>query len=289
MHEIYLAHIKAFAYSNLELRQLARQHPVQRTKLSFFCYQDLLTKPQQGGFCFQTASLLHDVLSQLGYNVSFCAARIILGIPPNSPDVLALPPTHLVLMVKLDDRSYLLDPGLGSSAPLSPILIPETESLINDNRFYFDKAENVFVLQRATRQNGWFNLMQTDLKPLSQKEVSLNLFKLQLHPTPIGIRDAKTLVGKITENGRKSLLWELQSDIFKYICQEENTRTETVLTVEQAQQMLVTEFNIQHVTLNELKLHCSATVLPLPQKNWTINFPIDNNEREELARNFSCS
>ncbi|WP_454782156.1 arylamine N-acetyltransferase family protein [Legionella sp. WA2022007384] len=285
LSSIYLAHIKTFPYSNIELRKISKQHLLQRNSLSFFGYKNLLSE-EHGGYCFQIAALLSDALSQLGYEVSFCAARVLLGATPNDPELLKLPPTHLVLTVPIGDQKFLLDPGLGSSAPRFPIPITETnESIVqNEDEIKFYPIGNVHVLEKKTRQ-GWFRLMQTDLAPISEQQVAMNLLKLQRHPTPIGIRDSKTVIGIITEHGRKSLIWDAQSKQLKYSANEGTEYTQKTLTsFLEGSQILATEFDIQHISAKTLETYCTENV-PLPIKPWTINFPLDQFELKEMEKN----
>ncbi|KTD05238.1 arylamine N-acetyltransferase family protein [Fluoribacter gormanii] len=285
LNSIYLAHVKTFPYSNFELRKISKQHLLQRNSLSFFCYKNLLSE-EPGGYCFQIAALLFDALSQLGYDVTFCAARVLLGATPNDHELLKLPPTHLVLTVQIDDQKFLLDPGLGSSAPRFPVPITGTNESIsqNEDEYKFYSIDNVHVLEKKTRL-GWFRLMQTDLVPISEKQAAMNLLKLGRHPAPIGIRDSKTVIGIITEHGRKSLIWDAQSKQLKYSANESTEYTQkTITSFAEGHQILATEFDIKHVSVEALEAYCTGSV-PLPIKPWTINFPLDHFELNEMEKN----
>ncbi|CAM3133834.1 putative N-hydroxyarylamine O-acetyltransferase [Legionella steigerwaltii] len=283
---IYFAHVKTFPYTNFELRKISRQHPIQRNSLSFFSYKNLLTA-EHGGYCMQTAGLLFDALSQLGYTVSFCAARVLLGANVNAPEVLQLPPTHLIVTVQIDDQKFLLDPGLGSSAPRFPILITGKDESIaqNEDEFKFYSIDDTYVLEKKTRQ-GWLRLMQTDLCPISQEKAAMNLLKLERHPALITIRDSKTVIGIITEHGRKSLVWDVQSKQLKFSKNEGDEYTQKIVTgFEEGYQMLVNEFGIDHISAETLETYCIETVLPQPIEPWTIDFPLDQLELEKMEKN----
>lgn len=286
LNAIYFAHVQTFPYSNFELRKISRQHPVYRDSLSFFSYKNLLTA-DHGGYCFQTAALLLDALSQLGYAVSFCAARVLMGAIVNSPEILQLPLTHLILTVQIDEQKFLLDPGLGSSAPRFPIRITGKDESIsqNEDEFKFHSIDNVYVLEKKTRQ-GWLRLMQTNLCPINQEKAAMNLLKLERYPLAIGIRDSKTVIGIITEHGRKSLAWDAQSKQLKFSKSEGNDSIQKIVTdFEEAHQLLVDEFHIEHISTEDLEEYCTETALPHPIKPWTINFPIDKLEQIEMEKN----
>ncbi|WED42695.1 arylamine N-acetyltransferase [Legionella cardiaca] len=288
LKDIYFAHVKTFPYSNTALRSIARQHPIQRPKLSFFSYKNLLSS-EPDGYCFQTAALLNDALEQLGYETVFCAARVLVGAPINSPAIMTLPATHLVLVVTIDEQKFLLDPGMGSSAPRFPILITGKSDSItqNEDEYKFYPTDGVHVLERKTSQ-GWLRLMQTDLEPISEKTAQFNLLKLQLHPDPIPIRDTKTVFGVITPNGRKTLIWDVQSNQLKFSKQDgAESIYKTLTSFEEGVQILAEEFDIPNMSAETLKIHCSQTVLPKPQKPWTVNFPLDEAELSKMAENLT--
>lgn len=283
LNDIYFAHVKTFPYSNLELRQISQYHPVQRTPISFFNYHSLLSDDRHGGFCFQTAALLADALSQIGYNVNLCAAHAILGLEVNAPEILAFPRTHLILDVHLDEKRFLLDPGLGSSSPRYPVPITETEEpmLQDGDEFRVCRIDNMYVLDKKTRQ-GWFHQTQSDLVPISSDTAAFNMLKLQFHPVPLNIRDNKTVVGVITEQGRKSLFWDAQSNLLKFSKQENGQYSQTVINdFEEGRRLLELEFDIHHISADDLASYCTKTVLPTPKVAWTVDFPLDRADLEE--------
>ncbi|STY31081.1 putative N-hydroxyarylamine O-acetyltransferase [Legionella wadsworthii] len=283
---IYAAHVQTIPYSNSELREISKQHLIQRSPLSFFSYPKLLSS-ETGGYCFQTAALLFDALTQLGYSVSLCTARVLLGAMPNAPEILRLPPTHLVLIVEITDRKILLDPGLGSSAPRFPIIVTgENEAIIqNDEAFKFYLSEDVYVLEKQTRQ-GWFRLMQTDLVPISLEKAAMNLLKLERFPEKLPIRDTKTVFGIITQHGRKALIWDAQSNQLKYSANQGEKHTQKVVTFEEGHQILAQEFGIEHISAECLEVYCTE-LYPMPIKPWTIEFPLDAMEMKKLQENLN--
>lgn len=282
LQNLYVAHVLTFPYSNFKLREIAVLHPVQRPSLSFFSYEGLLSG-NQGGYCYQNTALLADALKQLGFEVAYCAAHILIGAQVNDKNVMAQPPTHVTLKVTVGSKEFLLDPGLGSSAPRFPILITGSDEVIQQQkeRFRFRLDEDVYVLETESRGT-WFTLLQTNLKPLSQKEVEFNLSKLGNYPLQLSIRDDKTVVGILTPAGRKTLFWNTRFTQLKYTSETE----EKIVSFEEASQLLKSEFGIKNVSAATLESYCKATVLPLPQKPWTIDFPIDE---KGLLKNLTCA
>ena len=290
LKSIYLAHVKTFPYSNFELRKISKQHLVQRQALSFFNY-DVLLSSEHGGYCYQSAALMVDALRQIGFTTEYCAARVLLGAAINEPEILAARPTHLMLTVTINDKQFLLDPGLGSSSPRFPILITGIdEPIVQDDdvyKFYKSDSHNVYVLEKKTSQ-GWLRLTQTDLAPISQQETEMNLLYLERHPQTLAIRDTKVLVGIITDSGRKFLLWDEKSGQLKFSKQDKDEHTQKILTsFTDGYEILKKEFGIVHISPEVLKAHCTVVALPKPIRAWTADFPLDKKREEENGRKFN--
>lgn len=285
LRQIYFAHVKTFPYSNFGLRELANQHPIQRN-LKFFSYNGLL-KTKEGGYCYQSAALMFDALSQLGFAPQFHEAYILLGAPVNDPAVRTLPATHVLLTVNIDDKKFFLDPGLGASAPRFPILISAEEDIVeqDSDTYKLSQVDNVYVLQKKTSQ-GWFRLMQTDLVPLSRNRIEMNLLKLEQYPGKISIRDSRTLVGIITEHGRKSLMWEEQLKQIKFTQQEGNQPSgSNIVTAEEAIDVLAEHFNIHNITQEQLRFYCSPSSTPCPKRRWSVDLPLNESKLKAMENN----
>ncbi|MGQ3888489.1 arylamine N-acetyltransferase family protein [Legionella sp. CNM-1927-20] len=288
LEEIYFAHLKAFPYENFELRSIAKQHLLKRNSLNFFSYGKLLSD-NRGGYCYQTAMLLYDALTQIGFSIKPCIARILNGAPVNAPQILQLPATHMFLVVCIENQEFLLDPGLGASAPRQPLLITHSEQIVTQypDQFKFYPIDDLYILERKI--NGeWMRLMQTDLQEASLKQLQCNLLKLERYPSILPIRDEKTLVGVITNEGRKSLIWDVSSNELKFSKQiGELYIKETLPNFESGQKKLVDEFNITYISVSALKDYCKETILPKPIRRWEINLPIEETEIESLEKNLS--
>jgi N-hydroxyarylamine O-acetyltransferase len=288
LEAIYFAHLKAFPYENFELRAIAKQHLLKRNALNFFSYDKLLTA-NRGGYCYQSAMLLYDALTQIGFTVKRCEARVLNGAPINDPAILKLPATHMCLVVAILEQEFLLDPGLGASAPRLPILVNDSQEIINQypDQLRLYKKDDLFVLEKKT--NEWKTLIQTTLKETDQKQLQYNLLKLERHPNILPIRDEKTLIGLITEDGRKSLLWNNDLKEFEYVIQRgELYKKEIISDYKEAYQKLVEEFKITYISAEALQQYCADLAPPQILRRWEINLPIEETELTSLEKNLSC-
>ncbi len=63
----------------------------------------------RGGFCYELNSFFHDILEEIGFDVTFLGATMMRDGRPGTPM------GHMVLKVELDRQSWLVDVGNGKS------------------------------------------------------------------------------------------------------------------------------------------------------------------------------
>lgn len=103
LHE---AHVRTFTFDNIDV--LLDQHP----GVDLAAVQAKFVGRGRGGYCFEHATLFAAALERLGYRVERRLGRV--GDPAMSAR------THCVVVVTLDGRRLLADPGFGISL-LRPI------------------------------------------------------------------------------------------------------------------------------------------------------------------------
>lgn len=96
-------------------------------------YDKIVTR-NRGGYCFELNALLHHMLCMMGFSVRSCFARFLRGekeIPFRR---------HRIVTVKLGDKEYLLDIGVGQVAPRLPLELCEGLIQTQNNEIYrFEK------------------------------------------------------------------------------------------------------------------------------------------------------
>ncbi|KAL4801088.1 hypothetical protein BDV19DRAFT_384104 [Aspergillus venezuelensis] len=119
------------------LTELQRRHlasiPWGNTALHYSTHHSISTHPTavfeklvvQGrdGYCTENTNLLYFVLRALGYTVYHTAARVSRAALPGNRDeeggYIAL--SHMVLIVRIGPRKYMVDIGFGRNTPTSPL------------------------------------------------------------------------------------------------------------------------------------------------------------------------
>ncbi|MCC6648715.1 MAG: arylamine N-acetyltransferase [Polyangiaceae bacterium] len=107
LHALALAHVQRVPFENLDVL-LGRGVSIDPDAVF-----DKLVRRRRGGYCFEQNTLLHRVLSSLGYDAELLSARVRLG---RGRDVTPAR-THVLNRVRLGGVSYLLDVGVGGLSP----------------------------------------------------------------------------------------------------------------------------------------------------------------------------
>ncbi|HAT1757185.1 TPA: arylamine N-acetyltransferase [Legionella pneumophila] len=146
---LYFAHVKTFPYHNFELRKIGQQHPLNRQSITLFDYKNLMNL-QTGGYCYQNARLLFNMLIELGFSTECCESYTILGHEVNDADIVAKPPTHMILLVTLGTQKFFLDPGMGAYSLRFPIPITDHTAEFKQqyDLFRSSKQQDFFVIEK---------------------------------------------------------------------------------------------------------------------------------------------
>ncbi len=291
LNEIFLAHVKTIPFQNFELLKISRQHPVSRESLLFETFPKIMTV-QNGGFCFQTSALLYTALKRLGFDAHCSLAKVLAGREVGSPEALDLPETHLIVVIKINQQRYLLDPGLVSSGKRSAFLITEEGEPVQEGSYQFKLSrhpnfQDLFVFQ-AFRNEKWFTVLQSRLSESTLVQCQEKLCHLERFPKPLRVRDSLIVVYIATNLGFKTFSWDAQQERLIYTIEENGVPQKMALeSFSEGCEVLSKEFGITHISEGTLKSYCSNLCLPRPKKAWTVDFPLDENELNQMSENLS--
>ncbi len=114
LHQLVAAHLTRVPFENVS-KLYNRKHHGLAGLPSLELYLEGIERYHFGGTCYANNFHFYSLLSALRYDVKLCAADM------TNPDV------HLVVMVNVDDREYLVDAGYGA-----PFLSPMPRDLATD-------------------------------------------------------------------------------------------------------------------------------------------------------------
>jgi len=155
------------------LEQLAALHPA---AIPFENLDSLLGRPvkldtkvlarkllteQRGGYCFEHALLLREVLLDLDFAVTPVGGRVIASKEPAEPF------SHMALLVDVAGSTYLVDVGFGRRTPTAPLRLRDgTEQDTPHGRYRLTEADGEWTLAIEEGAGTW-----TDLYAFTQREI----------------------------------------------------------------------------------------------------------------------
>lgn len=171
--ELLGAHVRTFSFDNLDI--LLGQHP----GVELAAVEEKFVGRGRGGYCFEHATLLGAVLTALGYDAVLHLGRV--------HDAGVAGRTHLVVVVALEGRRLLLDPGFGSS---SLVPVPLEDGAVVDGglhrhrvvRGVEGRAGDAWQLW-AERSSGWELMHSTDELPVRPVDVAMGHLWTSTSPT----------------------------------------------------------------------------------------------------------
>lgn len=282
---IYRGHIQQFPFHNFELAASSKVHSLHRKPLTFFKMAQFI-EGDNGGFCFQSSSILYSALKHADFEVFPAIAKVLNKFAPDSPEVKNIPATHLILIVTIDNTKYLVDPTLGMLGCFSPFLIPEQVGIYKQNNqdFKIEKLGDEYFLYR-NKEGDWCYHFVSSFLAADEKTISLQLTKLNLHPDVLGIRDLILLVGIATPTGGKTLLWDAKTNLFtfKIICSEKGISEISIENRLEAYLLIRDQFKVTTISFEAFeKLLCP--VKPTKLNNLFLDFPLGAYETKSLQK-----
>jgi N-hydroxyarylamine O-acetyltransferase len=117
LSELQRRHVCTIPFENLDI------HLGRAIRLDLPSIERKLVHDRRGGYCFEQNALFQAALLALGFKVTPLIGRVRWQVPDEVPTA----QTHMILMVELEDRRYLVDGGFGSASLSAPLLM-DTEA-----------------------------------------------------------------------------------------------------------------------------------------------------------------
>ncbi|WP_082398916.1 MULTISPECIES: arylamine N-acetyltransferase family protein [unclassified Pseudonocardia] len=148
-----------------------------------------LVHGRRGGWCFEHNRLLHDVLRDLGYQVTPLVGRVRIGLGDDAP---ATSRTHRLTLVATGEGTFVADAGFGGTVPTTPLrLVGGTvQPTPHADHRYLRGDDGGWRLQR--RGSGdWVTQYDFDLVPTPDVDYAMGSWYLVHHPDS-GFRNGLT-------------------------------------------------------------------------------------------------
>ncbi len=145
--------------------------------LSLPTLYEKIVDERRGGFCFELNGLFGWLLSELGFDVTRLAGRMVQAIE--------VPANHHPLLVRLD-RAYVVDVGMGSPMLRSPIALGESNppdgAGVSWRLVESDRPDADYLLQYRTETGEWTDRYVFDTTPRSLRYFAATCEYLQSAP-----------------------------------------------------------------------------------------------------------
>ena len=162
---------------------------------------DKIIYRQRGGYCYEVNGVFAMALQALGFNYQLVAAR-----PMFYP--VRRPKTHMAIVVRLGQKSWLCDLGFGSYGLRAPMALDrlDVETMQDNDCFRLSKqGEHEFLLQ-ARVDADWQNQFAFDLNPWEWIDFYPANYMNSTHPEAIFVQ--RLLVVLHQPEGRQILFGE---------------------------------------------------------------------------------
>ena len=201
-------HSKAIPFENTYILKKIK------IKLTKEWIYDKIINKVRGGVCFEVNYLFYLLLKDLNYDVKFLGGRVFQPTGELGPHN-----EHVLSMVTLDGKSYIVDVGFGAKCAQGPLLLTYNEELKDQNGlFRFTKENDVIVyecrpktiidrdsqveIQSAT--DTWQRLYQFKLRPIDIFETKT---AFDFHTTsPLSPFTGGFFMARFTDIGKTSFL-----------------------------------------------------------------------------------
>lgn len=154
-----------------------------------------LVVQSRGGYCYEQNLLLHEVLKSLGYNAELQLAHVLWRKDENSKTA----KTHLLQIVDLDGKKYVVDCGFGIVTLTAPILLDEENPQQTPNGlFMISQKDGGYILWFWKEK--WLPVYRFALESVEHADLEIANWYLSTHPES---NFKKNLVlSKVDENAR---------------------------------------------------------------------------------------
>lgn len=178
LRALHLLHPQAIPFENLDVL-IGR--PV---RLDLESVQRKLVESRRGGYCYEHNLLFRSVLQTLGFRVRSFAGRVLWG--RDAPEMPAR--THMLLLVDLDEGTFLTDVGFGGMTLSAPLALQTgLEQITPHGAFRLDDAGGeppAYILQ-ALVNGAWTRVYRFDLDPQYDADYEMANYFVSTYPQSI--------------------------------------------------------------------------------------------------------
>ena len=223
---VLTCHLQSVPYENLDI--LAGV-PLRLDADALF---DKIVTRRRGGFCFELNAAFGILLRGMGYDVTDCFARYLMGeegIPMRR---------HHVLMVRLGGEKWLCDVGVGNEAPRKPLVLREgVEQTDGMTAYRFETDAYLGWVLCQKHGDEWRRQYAFTEEPQISADFAAATFYCEKHPD--SIFNKEKMIAIKTPDGRRTI----DGNVYK-VFGASGVTAETIETDARMREVLKTQFGI---------------------------------------------
>jgi len=161
--------------------------------------QAKLITNRRGGYCFEHATLLAGVLEAIGFNVTRHTARVVLFMPRS-----ASPRGHMLLIVRLAEGEFVVDPGFAAFACRRPLPLVDGGRVASETMVHTMVREGRYWVLNVEREGasmeGWVTTLDAD------NAIDFEVGNHYMSTHPEAVMRNHLLLNALTRDGRVSVM-----------------------------------------------------------------------------------
>jgi N-hydroxyarylamine O-acetyltransferase len=170
---------------------------------------------QHYGYCYDLAELLFYALKHIGFEVSRYHSDVLKGNPYDPEQI----NNHDILIAEIDDKSFLIDVGLGDLSSRYPVEFSfqeDEEKFLNPFEIYKLELKQDHFLYSMKVEGKWLTLFRfaRPLQAMDQETFEKKHNELCFSTKKVLIRDTHLQVAKLYETGRVYVWYQPGKEIF---------------------------------------------------------------------------
>ena len=194
LHCLVQQHVAAIPFENLDV--LAGRVP----NLTLPALQEKMLHSRRGGYCLEQNTLLSAALTGVGYKVEGMIARVRLGVP----EAVSMQRTHMMLMVLLAEKRFLVDVGFGAMVPTAPLRLDDETPVETSNGRFRIQANGAHRMLQSWMDEDWRNLYY--IEPHLPEPADYDMANFFVATVPNGMFTANLILSRVVEGERRTVL-----------------------------------------------------------------------------------
>ena len=187
----------------------------------------------RGGYCYEQNLLFMHILKEIGFEIEPLAARV--NISPGRIN----PRTHMLLVVRMGQRKYLVDVGFGGTTPTAPLDMNVATAQETPHNFYkigYNSGNHQLLFLKDSE---WHPLYNFDFQKQQSIDFEMSNWYTSTH------HNSHFLHQLMVSRTDDSVRYNLRDNVFSSLFNNQDSDQETFTTSDQIRKVLKEKFGLK--------------------------------------------